>query len=105
MTIIQIRIVHRNRFIKSIGRNNSDNGREERKDGKDYNKDDKLKTKYDQDFKNKIKSELKKIASGDVVPNSIGGIFNKNRNNTLISNDSDFNNLLKSQKTNIKIKT
>ena len=91
----------RNRFIKSIDRNNSESDSEERKDGNGENKNEKLKTEYDQDVNNKIKSELKKIARGEDDPNSIGGIFNKNRNNTLVSNDSDFNNLLKSQNTNL----
>ena len=92
-----IRNNFKKRFIKSIDKTNSfDKDSEERKDGKEENKNEKLKTEYDQNVKKKIKLKLKKIANDDDDPNSIGGIFNKNRKNT-ISNDSDYNNLLKSQ--------
>ena len=92
----------RNRLLKSIGGSNFENDNEEKKDGKDENKiNEKLKTEYDIDANNKIKSELKKIANGDDDPNSIGGIFNRRNNNTINSNDSDFNNLIKTHNSNI----
>ena len=54
----------RNRLLKSIGRSNLDDS-EEKKDGKNGDKNCPLKTEYDIDVKNKIKQELKKIANGE----------------------------------------
>ena len=71
-----------------------DDYNEEKKEGKYENKNEKMKTEYDIDAKNKIKSELKKIANGEDNSNSEGGIFNKN------------NNLIKSNYSNVlKLKT
>ena len=93
----------KNKLLKSIGGSNFENDNEQKKDGKDENKnDEKLKTEYDNDANNKIKSELKKIANGEDDPNSIGGIFNRRKsNNTLDSNYSGLNNLIKSHNSNI----
>ena len=95
----------RNRLIKSIGKNNFDDyDDEEEKKGNDENKkNEKLKTEYEDNARSKIKSELKKIANGEDDLNSTGGIFKrkKNNDNTLISNDNDMNNLVKSQNPNV----
>ena len=50
----------RNRLLKSIGKSNLDDS-EEKKDGKNGDKNCPLKTEYDIDVKNKIKQELKKL--------------------------------------------
>ena len=88
----------RNRLLKSIaGKNNDKDMNEEEKQSEyiENKKNENLKTEYDIDAKNKIKSELKKIANGEDDSNSIGGIFKKNKkNNTQISNDSGSNNLI-----------
>ena len=95
----------RNRLLKSIGRNylinEEDDDYEEKKDGKENKKNEKLKTEYDQDINNKIKSKLRKIAKGEDNSESFG-IFNKNKkyNNTIISSDSGLNNLIKSHNPN-----
>ena len=83
--------------MKSIGGSNIENDYEEKKDEKEQNKNEKLKTEIDREVNNKIKSELKRIANGDDDPNSIGGIFNRRKN----TNESDFNNLIKSHNSNI----
>ena len=91
----------KNRLLKSIGKNDfyDDEDNKEDKDGDYENKNEKLKTEYDQDADNRIKSKLKKIASGQ---DSEGDIFNKYKNNnSLISDDNDFNKLKKSYNTNI----
>ena len=85
----------RNQLLNSFRRKSfQDDYNEEKKEGKYENKNEKMKTEYDIDAKNKIKSELKKIANGEDNSNSEGGIFNKN------------NNLIKSNYSNVlKLKT
>ena len=98
----------RNRLLKSIGKSNFDDS-EEKKDGKNEDQRQQLKTEYDLDEKNKIKRELRKIAQGEEELNSEGGIFGKKknyRNNSFISNESDYNNLIRSNNSNIlKVKS
>ena len=100
----------KNRLLKSIGKNNNDSyDKEEEKDGREENKkNEKLKTEYENNAKSKIKSELKKIANDEDDEISSGGIFKRkgNKGGSLISNDSDTNNLIKSQNPNLlKLKT
>ena len=100
----------RSRLLKSIGRNDfDDDDNEEKKDGKEENRNEQLRTEYVQDAKNRIKSELKKIANGDEDTDSQAGIFGNQRlyrKNALVSNDSDSNNLIRSNNSNIlKIKS
>ena len=73
-----------------------------KKDGDYEKKIEKLKKEYDQDVNNKIKSKLKKIGNGEDNPGSEGIILTKYKNNnSLISDDKDFNKLKKSYNTNI----
>ena len=100
----------RSRLLKSIGRNDfDDDDNEEKKDGKEENRNEKLRTEYVQDAKNRIKLGLKKIPNGDEDTNSQAGIFGNQRlyrKNALVSNDSDSNNLIRSNNSNIlKIKS
>ena len=95
----------RNRLLKSIGKNDLDDDDEDEIDEK-Y-KNDKMKTEYDMDEKNRIKAELRKIAKGEEDPNVSNAIFNRNRynnnnyNKSINSNESEKYNLIKTNNSNL----
>ena len=66
----------RNRLMKNINKNNFYDDEEE-KDGKEY---EKFRTEIDTDEKDRIRSELRRLANGEDNPNVSNAIFNKFRN-------------------------
>ena len=75
----------RNRLMKNIGKNNFYDDEEE-KDGKEY---EKFRTEIDMDEKERIKSELRRLANGEDNPNVSNAIFNKFRNKKNNNNDNN----------------
>ena len=75
----------RNRLMKNIGKNNFYDDEEE-KDGKEY---EKFRTEIDTDEKDRIRSELRRLANGEDNPNVSNAIFNKFRNKKNNNNDNN----------------